>query len=170
MKTDLEELKSLLFGKQGTTKVKTRQSSSNTHIISLQTELIHQKCMFYKHSEKKVKTEKQKLIEVATTQFESKIREYARAIFSEHMMRDLQNEDFVSKEIAYHSVCRVEYQNKFQCPRRKPAILSDTMKWHISRENHRDVFEGLYVIVDEKILKNMEIRLSLGLNYHYNML
>ena len=44
------------------------------------------------------------------------------------------------------------------------------MKWHINRENHRDVFEGLHVIVDEKILKNMEIRLSLGLNYHYNML
>ena len=44
------------------------------------------------------------------------------------MMRDLQNEDFVSKEIVYHSVCRVEYQNKFECSRRKPAITPDTMK------------------------------------------
>ena len=53
------------------------------------------------------------------------------------MMRDLQNKDFVSKEIAYHSVCRVEYQNRFECSRRKSAITPDTMKWYISRYDSR---------------------------------
>lgn len=47
-------------------------------------------------------------------------------------------------------MCMVEYQSKFECSQRKPAITADTIKWHISRENHRDPFEALYVIVDEK--------------------
>ena len=119
--------------------------------------------------EKKVKNQKQKLIQVATTQFESKIKEYARAL-SDEQMRDLQNEDFVSKEIVYHRVWRVEYQKKFECPPRKQATTPDTKKWHISRENHRDAFEALRVIVDENILENMEIRLSSDLNYQYNIL
>lgn len=67
-------------------------------------------------------------------------------------------------------MCMVEYQSKFECSQRKPAITADTIKWHISRENHRDPFEALYVIVDEKKMENMEIRLSSDLNYQYNML
>ena len=79
------------------------------------------------------------------------------------MIRDLQNEDFVSKGIVYDSVCGAEYQNKFECSRRKPAITPDTMKY--SRENNRDAFEALCVIVDEKSWENMVICLSSDLNY-----
>ena len=153
-KTGRQELKNLLSDKQETTKVTTRQSISNTHMVSPQTGIFQQKCIFCKQSETKVKKQKQKLIQVAMTLFESKIKEYARALFNEQMMRDLQNEDFVSKEIVYDSVCRVEYQNKFECSLRKPAITPDTVKWHISRD-HCDAFEELCVIVDENILENM---------------
>ena len=44
------------------------------------------------------------------------------------------------------------------------------MKWHISRENHRDALEALCIIVDEKILENMKICLSSDLNDQYDML
>lgn len=54
--------------------------------------------MFCKQSEKKVKKQKQNLIQVATTQFESKIREYARALSDEQMMRDIQNKDLLVKK------------------------------------------------------------------------
>ena len=54
--------------------------------------------MFCKQSEKKVKKQKQNLIQVATTQFESKIGEYARALSDEQMMRDIQNKDLLVKK------------------------------------------------------------------------
>ena len=53
--------------------------------------------MFCKQSKKKVKKQKQKRIQVSKTQFESKIRQHARALSDEQIMRDLQNENFVSK-------------------------------------------------------------------------
>ena len=99
-----EELKRLLSHKQETTKVTTCWSNSNTHIVSLQTGIFQGKCIFCKQSKKKVKKQKQKLIQVLRTQIESKIKEYTRHLFDKQMMRDLQNEDFVSKEIVYHSV------------------------------------------------------------------
>ena len=82
-KTDREELKSLLSDKKETTKVTTRRSSSNTHTVSPQTGSFQRKCISCKQSEKKVKKQKQKLIQVATTQFESKIKECARALSDE---------------------------------------------------------------------------------------
>ena len=71
--------------------------------------IFQRKCVFCKQSEKKVKKQKQNLIQVATTEIESKIKEYARALSNKQMMRDLQNEDFGSRGIVLHSVCRVEY-------------------------------------------------------------
>lgn len=44
------------------------------------------------------------------------------------------------------------------------------MKWNISGDNHRDPFEVLCVIVDEKKLEKMEIRLSSDQNCLYYML
>ena len=73
-------LKSLLSDKQETTKVTTRRSSSNTHIVSPQTGVFQQKCISCKQSEKQVKKPKQRLIQVATTQFESKTKEYEKAL------------------------------------------------------------------------------------------
>ena len=73
-------LKNLLSDKQETTKVTTRRSSSNTHIVSPQTRIFQRKCVFCKQSEKQVKKPKQRLIQVATTQFESKIKEYEKAL------------------------------------------------------------------------------------------
>ena len=43
-------------------------------------------------------------------------------------MRDLQNDDSVSNKVVYLSVCRVEYQKKFECSQNNPAITPDTMK------------------------------------------
>ena len=80
------------------------------------------------------------------------------------MMTDLQNENFVSKELS--SYCVQGWLSK-QCSWRKPA---DTIKWHISRKNHCDTFEALCVIVDENFLEYKEIRLSSDLNYQYNIL
>ena len=88
-KTDREEIKSFLSRKQETTKVTTRRSSSNTHIVSPQTGIFQGKCISYKQSEQKVKKQKQKLNPVATTQFESKIKEHAKALSDEQMMIDL---------------------------------------------------------------------------------
>ena len=84
-KTDREELKSLPSDKQKTTKITTRHSNSSTHIVSPQTGIFQQKCIFCKQSEKKVKKQKQNLIQVATFQFESKIKEYARALSDEQI-------------------------------------------------------------------------------------
>ena len=88
-----EELKKLLSHKQETTKVTTCWSNSNTHIVSLQTGIFQGKCIFCKQSKKKVKKQKQKLIQVLTTQIESKIKEYTRPLSDKQIMRDLQNED-----------------------------------------------------------------------------
>ena len=88
----------MLSDKQETTfntpKILTPRSISDTHIVSPQIRIFQQKCIFCKLSEKKIKKQKQKLVQVAMTQFESKIKEYAKALSDEQMMRDLQNDDF----------------------------------------------------------------------------
>ena len=68
--TDGEELKSLISHKQETAKFTTCQSSSNTLIVSPQSGVFQRKLIFCKQLEKKVKKQKQMLIQVATTQFE----------------------------------------------------------------------------------------------------
>lgn len=77
----------MLFDKQETTKVKTYRSSSNTHILITTDWIFLTKRILCKQAEKKVKKQKEKLIQVATTQFLSTIKEYGKALSDEHMMR-----------------------------------------------------------------------------------
>ena len=55
---------------------------------------------------------KQSLISVATIKFEENIRTYARWLDDNELLLRLGNSDFVTKEVMYHAVCRVNYQNK----------------------------------------------------------
>ena len=68
--TDGEKLKSLISHKQEMAKFTTCQSCSNTLIVSPQSGVFQRKLIFCKQLEKKVKKQKQMLIQVATTQFE----------------------------------------------------------------------------------------------------
>ena len=49
---------------------------------------------------------------VSTENVEKNIKRYAETLKDEDLLRLILDEDFVSKEMCYQSICRVEYQNR----------------------------------------------------------
>ena len=73
--------------------------------------------------------------------------------------------DFVSKEIFYHGICRVNYQNKAE--KTSQAMKENNNQclekqipetpWHVARDVHVKAFEALCCFVDEVVLENTEV-------------
>ena len=82
--------------------------------------------------------------------------------------------DFVSKEIFYHGICRVNYQNKAE--KTSQAMKENNNQclekpipetpWHVARDVHVKAFEALCCFVDEVVLENTEVFLVSELNNH----
>ena len=88
------------------------RSSAPDPVSSSSTGVIGKVCIYCMKKEKKHKNTKQKLNAAATKNFEEKIRKYAHWLDDQPMLLRIGSGDFVSKEIFYHGICRVNYQNK----------------------------------------------------------
>ena len=90
----------------------TRSSFSPKTIEVASIGVFQEKCIFCLQTVKKHNNIMQSLISVATIKFEENIRTYARWLDDNKLLLRLGNSDFVTKEVMYHAVCRVNYQNK----------------------------------------------------------
>ena len=125
---------------------------------------------------------KQSLISVATIKFEENIRTYARWLDDNELLLRLGNSDFVTKEVMYHAVCRVNYQNK--AGRTAMAMKEKLGKEiegnsskenennmrHTSRDIHCKSFEGICSYIEDIIIDSKEVHLTSSINFQYKML
>ena len=85
----------------------------------------------------------------------------------EDLLRLILDEDFVSKEMCYHSICRVEYQNRTKLvPSRSIKTGEgkqngqDESWWHFSRRIHNEALKALSGTIDIKIIEDEEVFLT----------
>ncbi|XP_057304270.1 uncharacterized protein LOC130641476 [Hydractinia symbiolongicarpus] len=128
--------------------------------------------------EKKHKNLKQKLNAASTENFQENIKKYARWLEDKPMLVRIGNEDFVSKEIYYHGMCRVSYQSKAE---KTPLAIQERNEkgmerqkletsWHTARGIHCKAFEGVCAYIDDHILKEKDVILLSELKNQYHML
>ena len=90
----------------------TRSSFSPKAIQVSSTGVFQKKFIFCLQTVKKHNNIKQSLISVATIKFEENIGTYVRWLEDNELLLRLRNSDFFAKEVMYHVLCRVNYQNK----------------------------------------------------------
>ena len=122
--------------------------------------------IIYLTKHKKCNQEKQPLIKVSTEEIERSIKKYVQWLQDWEILKKIQNVDFAAKEIHYHNICRVRYQNKatfttqgheemqLQCNKTEKRNRSD---WHISRNVRENAFETLIQYIQEEILEKKEV-------------
>ena len=125
----------------------TRSSFSPKTIQVSSTGVFQKKCIFCLQTVKKHNNIKQSLISVATNKFEENIRTYARWLDDNELLLPLGNSNFVVKEVMYHAVCRVNYQNKARTDmtmkekpgketERNSSKENENNMWYTSRDIH----------------------------------
>ena len=111
VKPERDNLPTLNKEQEKLSSTKTR-SSTGASFISTTSGIFVKQCIFCKKKDKKFKGAKQTLIMVSTENVEKNIKRYAETLKDEDLLRLILDEDFVSKEMCYQSICRVEYQNR----------------------------------------------------------
>ena len=159
--------------------ITTRSSVSAPNLSS--TGVFPKICIFCSQKVKKHNNVKQKLVSATTSNIEDKIKTYARWMNDKQLIIRLQNTDFVSKEIVYHAVCRVNYQNKAE---HTPTAIKEKKEqkienvnsiekpktsWHLGREVHSKAFESICCYIYEVVLDKTEVHLTNDIN-QYQML
>lgn len=132
-------------------------------------------CIFCLKKVKKHKNSMQKLIAASTENFQENVKMYLN---DQPMLLRIGNEDFVSKEIYYHGICRVSYQSRAEktpfAIQEKKAHELDKPKpetsWHVSRELHCKAFGAICCLINENVLEEKEVVLLSDLNSQYKML
>ena len=111
VKPDREYLATLHIEQKKVSSTKTRSSTVASFIATTAGVFVKQ-CIFCKKKDQKFKGAKQTLIMVSTENIEKNIKRYADILKDENLLRLILDEDFVSKEICYNSICRAEYQSR----------------------------------------------------------
>ena len=155
---------------------KTR-SSTGASFISTTSGVFVKQCIFCKKKDKKFKEAKQALIMVSTENVKKNIKRYAEILKDEDILRLILDEDFVSKEMCYHSVCRVEYQNRAKLVSNRSIKTGEGQQngqdesWqHFSRRIHNEAFKALSATIDIQIIEDEEVFLTKDLSTQYNAL
>ena len=130
-----------------------------------------QVCIFCNKKDKKFKGTKQKLIQASSTAIQESINRQAKLLNDNEMLLKVQGQDFVSKEVLYHQICRTNYQNRTEkhiSSKKLPNkdIINDT-EWHISREIHAHSFESLCSFIDESVIENKNVHATSEVNNIY---
>ena len=155
---------------------KTR-SSTGASFISTTSGVFVKQCIFCKKKDKKFKEAKQALIMASTENVKKNIKRYAEILKDEDILRLILDEDFVSKEMCYHSICRVEYQNRAKLVSNRSIKTGEGQQngqdesWqHFSRRIHNEAFKALSATIDIQIIEDEEVFLTKDLSTQYNAL
>ena len=113
----------------------------------------------------------------STENIEKNIKRYAEILKDEDLLRLILDEDFVSKEMCYHSICHVEYQNRAKLVLKRSIKTGEGQEneqdesWrHFSRRIHNEAFKALSATTDIQIIEDEEVFLTKDLSMQYNAL
>ena len=149
VKPDREYLATLNKEQKKVSSTITRSSTGASFIATISGVFVKQ-CIFCKKKDKKFKGAKQTLIMVSTENIEKNIKTYAEILKDEDLLRLILDEDFASKEMCYHSICRVEYQNRVKLVSNRSIKTGgqqngqDESWWHFFRRIHNEAFKALF--------------------------
>ena len=138
--------------------------------------ILEQLCIFCGKVVRKKNDKRHTLTKAETKEFEDNIKMYMRWREDDIMMAKLQAIGFSVKEVHYHGICRVEYQNEAKLTpigKRELKKLSENeandgnSEWHVSRKLHKDAFIRLLSFIDEEILIGKEVVLLSEINKSY---
>ena len=170
VKPDREYLATLNIEQKKVSSTKTRSSTVASFIATTAGVFVKQ-CIFCKKKDQKFKGAKQTLIMVSTENIEKNIKRYADILKDENLLRLILDEDFVSKEICYNSICRAEYQNRAKLASNRSIKTGkgqengqDESWWHFSRRIHNEAFKALSATIDIQIIEDKEVFLTKDLS------
>ena len=102
------------------------------------------------------------------------VKTYANWLHDDELQAKIADIDFVSKEIHYHQICRVSYQNLAIKSKKRKDNADKTAShdgdewntWHIAREVHKKSLEALICYIDDTILGKKEVHSLVHINNH----
>ena len=176
VKPEREYLATLNKEQRKVSSTKTR-FSTGASFISTTSGAFVKRCIFCKKKDKKFKGAKQTLIMVSTENVEKNIKRYAEILKDKDLLRLILDEDFVSKEMCYHSICRVEYQNRANLLSNRSIKTGEGQQngqdefWqYFSRRIHNEALKALSATIDIQIIEDEEVFLTKDLSTQYNAL
>jgi len=89
------------------------RSNQLTKLIEGNASIFKSVCIFCEKTRRKHNAKAQSLHLCETKNIELSIKHYVNEMNDVSMQTNLSNIDFVAKEVKYHNICRVAYQNKF---------------------------------------------------------
>lgn len=131
---------------------------------------------FVKKTRKKHNGKAQSLHLCETKNFELSIKHYTNEMNDVSMQTKLSNIDFVAKEVKYHNICRVAYQNKhnqFHDSKKKNTDHLNFQKspWHINRNFYNIANLSVCDVIEQSIIKFKKmILLNVLHNEYLNLL
>ena len=117
------------------------------------------------------------MIMVSTENIEKNIKRYTEILKDEDLLRLILDENFVSKEMCYHSICRVEYQNRPKHVSNRSVKTGEGQQnkqdqswWYFSKKIHNEAFKALSITFEMQINEDEEVFLTKNLIRQYNAL
>ena len=170
--------KSIQDKKNDTNSVPLTRSRIPTPAVPVSSTGVFPKICIFCMKKEKHNNVKEKLHAASTENFQEKIKKYASWLNDQTMLLRIGTDDFVSKEIYYHGICRVNYQSRAEktplAKHKKNARGLDEpnlgTSWHVSRDLHCKAFAGICCLIDENVLSEREVILLSDLNCQYQML
>ena len=116
--------------------------------------------MFKKH--KKCSQKKWPFIKASTREIEKSFKKYAQWLQDWEILKRIQNVDFVAKEIHYHNICWVRYQNKSKFTTQEHEEMQlhsnetekhDKSVWHISCNAYQNALQTLIQEMQDDIVE-----------------
>jgi len=148
------------------------RSNQSTKLIEGNASIFKSVCIFCEKTRKKHNGKAQSLHVCETKNFELSIKHYMNEMNDVSMQTKLSNIDFVAKEVKYHNICRVAYQNKynqFHDSKKKNEDHLNFQKspWHINRNFHNIAYLSICDVIEQSIVKFKKIILLNVLHNEY---
>ena len=155
----------------------TRSLRSQSHVKTSRTGIFPNKCIYCGLQKKKVQGNKHTLISCTTTSVQEQIKRTARWRKDHRLLAIVGDVNFISKEVKYHNVCRLQYERVAKLTPagiaarkmegEKDPEQSSKTEWQTMRKAHATAFAGLKFCIEESIIKKKEVYSLCGLNKPY---
>ena len=144
--------------------------------------VLEKRCLYSCQKSKKKNNKWYTLADCVTDEFEKNIKKFAVWREDHRLLAKIQDICFSAKEVCYHSICRVEYENIAKATPLAKEELSlkkinngGEMKeqpslWYQTRNVHKKAFVALVDHIREEVINGKEVSFVADLNRFYEEL
>lgn len=138
----------------------------NLPLKSSTTGIFKNVCIFCNNFFLYYKRKKYGLIPVRTINVQNSIMSSVKVLDDTKMRLKVDNIDFIAKEVKYHQVCRVFYQNKAKRRQRKNKKIKMTL-WKQEREAHKKCLDILKEFITSEIIEKGKVFYFFNIRDYY---